>query len=381
MVVETHSHRVVPASASAAPTQNGSARAPSVAPASNPTTTTATPIIRTRIRSAQSIRRERLRVNQVALSAKLLRARDKFDKEVLELGKEYHKSPNEIRSRVLLKNKFGVKKRWANSYNAFRRMQSKARSLSGVTEAVGDSQTFDEVQNTDMISYRDASRDEIEAAREELEKEKKAKGGYVHKSLKARVQHADKVIRGINCAVQELNYSAGIECICLFVNGSNRDHSVGQAVYTPKGLAFVEGPLRHTVDNLLRDMQTFAQAGTNGIVMNHKQLQKALRNEFSVLVLNSLQAAADVPTGAIQQMKYTNFKRRILKVYSVKLVGWSSSLGEFRNPSNMGNDALTKAIALFKTNTCRFERMSPEECAELDEELANAPTEPESSAS
>ncbi|KAG9083732.1 hypothetical protein FRC07_013828 [Ceratobasidium sp. 392] len=80
-------------------------------------------------------------------------------------------------------------------------------------------------------------------------------------------------------------------------------------------------------------------------------------------------------------MKYTNFKRRILKAYSVKLVGWPNSLGEFRNPSGMGNDALQKAIVLFKTNECRFERMSAEECAELDDELTDKPTELENSTS
>ncbi|KAG9088930.1 hypothetical protein FS749_001757 [Ceratobasidium sp. UAMH 11750] len=358
MVVETLSHRTAPTLASTASPHNGSVCAPSVAPGSQPTTTLATPVVRTRIRSAQSIRRERLRVNQVALSAKLLQAREKFNKEVLELGKQYHKSPSEIRSRALLKNKF--------------------EEGTNVLETTGDSCDFSEAQNMDTISYCDASRNEIEAAREELEQEKKAKEGYVYKSLKARVQHADKVIRGINHAVQELNHSAGVECVCLFVNGSNRDHSIGQAVYTPKGLAFVEGPLRHTVDNLLRDMQSFAQAGTNGIAMNHKQLQKTLRNEFSVLALKSLHAAADVSSGTIQQMKYTNFKRRILKAYSVKLVGWPDSLGEFRNPSNMGNDVLTKVIALFKKNICRFERMSPEECEELDKELVDA-AEPEDS--
>ncbi|KAG8717228.1 hypothetical protein FRC09_014583 [Ceratobasidium sp. 395] len=366
MVVETLSHRVAPAAPAAtsttSPTRDSSARAPSVAPAARPTTNSATPVVRTRIRSAQSIHRERLRVKQVALNTKLLQARDKFDKEVLELGKEYHKSPNEIRSRALLKNKFGIVKRRVNSYNAYRHMQSKAR--------VAGSQSFSEAQNEDAASYRDASRNEIEKAREEFEAEKKSKGGYVHKTLKARVQHADKAIRGISCAVKELNNSAGVESICLFVNGSNRDHSIGQAVYTPKGLAFIEGPLRQSIDNLLRDLQTFAQAGTNGMAMNHKQLQKTLRGEFTVLALNSLHTAANVSPGSIKTMKYSDFKRRVLRTYSVKLVGWPQALGEFRNPSNIGNESLQKVIALFKKGECYFEKMSDEECNKLDEELA-----------
>jgi hypothetical protein len=61
-----------------------------------------------------------------------------------------------------------------------------------------------------------------------------------------------------------MHSSAGVDFICLFVNGSNRNHPLAEAVYTPKGLVFVEGPLRKPIDDLLRNLQTFAHSGTEG---------------------------------------------------------------------------------------------------------------------
>jgi hypothetical protein len=139
MVVETLSHRSAPASNFATPQQNvtstagtllNTSRAPSVSPSIHQGSmlSSATPLVYSRTRSVRSRHRENLRVKRAALNAKLLLARNKFEKEVVALGKEYHKSPYEVKAQALLKNKFGVMKRRVNSYNAFRHMQSKARS-------------------------------------------------------------------------------------------------------------------------------------------------------------------------------------------------------------------------------------------------------------
>jgi hypothetical protein len=64
-------------------------------------------------------------------------------------------------------------------------------------------ETFREAQQLDTASYRNADSEEIENARKELEEEKKAKEGYVYKTSKARVQHSDKVIRGMDTAVSQ----------------------------------------------------------------------------------------------------------------------------------------------------------------------------------
>jgi hypothetical protein len=70
-------------------------------------------------------------------------------------------------------------------------------------------ETFNEVQQLDAVSYRDADPEEIEKARRELEEEKKRKEGYVYKTSKACVQHSDKVIRAIDTAVGH--------CLSLFI--------------------------------------------------------------------------------------------------------------------------------------------------------------------
>jgi hypothetical protein len=128
MAIETLSHRIHPSTSSSVPQSNNTARAPPISTASNSTTTAPTPLIRTKVRSAIAIRREQNRVKNVALNAQLRQVRNKFDEAVLDLGKKYQKSPGELRSRALLKNKFSITKRKVNAWNAYRRMQSKSRS-------------------------------------------------------------------------------------------------------------------------------------------------------------------------------------------------------------------------------------------------------------
>jgi hypothetical protein len=62
-------------------------------------------------------------------------------------------------------------------------------------------ETFREAQQSDTAAYRNTDPEDIEKARQELEEEKKAKEGYVYKTSKVRVQHSDKVIKGIDIAV------------------------------------------------------------------------------------------------------------------------------------------------------------------------------------
>ncbi|KAG9092031.1 hypothetical protein FS749_016054 [Ceratobasidium sp. UAMH 11750] len=234
-------------------------------------------------------------------------------------------------------------------------MQSKQR------KAAGESQAFDEMQKQDQTSYRDANPDTIEEARKELEAEKETKRGHVHKNLRARAQHSDKVIKGIYQVVKQLEFSCEIEAFCVFVNGSNRDHPVLQAAYTDKGYNFVSGHLKLNVPNLLHDFQTFVQAGSKGIMKSHKDLQTQLRTEVSALLLRSLQAVVDDPTGQIRQMKYKNFDKDVCQKYSVKLAGWPEEIGGIRNPSVIGNKDLKRLVALLKSGVCHFEKILSED--------------------
>ncbi|KAG8708494.1 hypothetical protein FRC09_001223 [Ceratobasidium sp. 395] len=349
MVVQTQSHRIPPSSDSAsgvlpAPTVPATAATP------RPTVSAPLPAIKIRKRSARAVHRQSLREKRKELDKRLLAAKTKFVDEINGLGKEYHKSSREIQSRALIKNKFGIQKRRVNAYNAFRHRQSKAR------KAANESQPFDETQEDDLASYRDAAPDEIEAARKELEAEKDKKTGYVQKNPRARAQHMDKVIRGIDAAVKELSFSCEAEALCFFVNGSNRDHSMLQAVYTPKGLSFLEGPLKLNVNNLLHDFQTFAQGGSKGVAKCHKDLQTELRAQVSALLLRSLQNAVGDGTERISQMKYSDFEERVCRKYNVKLVGWPEEIGEVRNPSRIGNKDLKHLVAMLKAGTCYFEK-------------------------
>ncbi|KAG8703422.1 hypothetical protein FRC09_004175 [Ceratobasidium sp. 395] len=355
MVVQVHSHHV-------APTSNpNSSSTPSSAPAASPAPTLASslPVIKLKRRSIQAIHRQRLREKRNALDAKLAAAKKKFVDEVVELGKEHHKSPREIQSRALIKSKFGIQKRKVNSYNAFRHMQSKQR------KEAGQRQPFDEAQKEDQVLYQDACTENpemIEEARKDLEAEKEAKRGHVQKNLRARAQHSEKVIKEVYQAVKQLEFSSEIEAFCIFVNGSNRDHPVLQAAYTDKGHDFVSGHLKLNVPNLLHDFQTFAQAGSKGLAKNHKDLQVQLRADVSALLLRSLQTAVDDPTERIKQMKYKNFNVDVCQKYQVKLVGWPvEELGEIRNPSLIGNKVLKQLVALLKSGVCHFEKLSPEE--------------------
>ncbi|KAG9098808.1 hypothetical protein FRC07_010592 [Ceratobasidium sp. 392] len=354
MAIETHSHRVPPSTGStsgALPTSTN----PQARSSPRPTLSAPLPSIKIKKRSARAVHRQSLRDKRKELDLRLLAAKKKFVSDVTELGKEYHKSPREIQSRALLKNKFGIQKRKVNAYNAFRHKQSKAR------KAAGESQSFDEVQGDDLASYRDAAPDDIEAARKELEAEKEVRSGLVQKNPRARVQHLDKVIRGIDASIKEINFSCEAEALCFFVNGSNRDHPVLQAVYTPKGLAFLEGPLKHNINNLLHDFQTFAQAGSKGVAKSHKDLQVELRAQVSALLLRSLQAAVGDATERIGKMKYSNFEERVCRKYNVKLVGWPEALGEVRNPSTIGNKDLKHLVAMLKSGTCYFEKGSSDD--------------------
>ncbi|EUC62126.1 hypothetical protein RSOL_413370, partial [Rhizoctonia solani AG-3 Rhs1AP] len=246
------------------------------------TTTAAIPVMAIKKRSARAIHRTYLHEKRQALNSKLVAVRQKFENEVNKLGKEYHKSTREIKTRALLRNKHGIVKRKVNSYNAYRHMQSKAR------KAAMQSSSFTAAQELDTIAYRDADPEDVSKARNEFEAEKEQRSGYVHKTLKGRAQHSDKVIRGIDQAIKELNFSCGVESICIFVNGSNRDHSLLQAAYTSKGLEFLEGPLKKNLGNVLQDFQTFAQGGTEDIARSHRELQKQLRDQVSARLLSSL---------------------------------------------------------------------------------------------
>jgi hypothetical protein len=129
MAIESLSHRVPPSSDSTMSQNGSSTRTPSVLTAgAAPTTTKPTPLVRVKVRSAQSVRRTYNRGQNVELNTQLRQERNKFDKAVVELGKKYHKSSVQVRARALLTNKYGITKRRVNTFNAFRRMQSKNRS-------------------------------------------------------------------------------------------------------------------------------------------------------------------------------------------------------------------------------------------------------------
>ncbi|CCO37775.1 hypothetical protein BN14_11935 [Rhizoctonia solani AG-1 IB] len=383
MVVQTHSHRVVPSSgvgtqvtpASSFATVTSTplastlncSRPPSTTANSTPpdtlatrarshsnvsTATAAVPLVTITKRSVKAVHREQLRVRQKALDSKLLSARQRFEKEVDGLGKEYRKSSSEIRGRALLRNKYGIGKRKVNSYNAFRHKQSKARKASK------ESLEFTAAQELDTTCYQDADAETIATAKSELEEEKKERSGYVYKTLKGRTQHADKVIQGIDQAIKELNLSCGVESICIFVSGSNRDHSLLQAAYTSKGIEFFEGPLKKNLNNVLQDFQTFAQGGTEDLAKCHRELQKELRDQVSAQLLSSLQEAAG-PKYSIRSMKYEDYEARICRKYNVALVGWPTDLGKFRSPTQIGNKQLKMLLGLLKDDTCRFEKAPP----------------------
>ncbi|CCO35518.1 hypothetical protein BN14_09636 [Rhizoctonia solani AG-1 IB] len=287
MVVQTHSHQVAPSSGvgtqvtpassfatvTLTPLANtlNCSRPPRTTANSTPpdtlatpacshsnisTATAAEPLVTITKRSVKAVHREQLCVRQKALDSKLLSARQRFEKEVDGLGKEYRKSSSEIRGWALLRNKYGIGKRKVNSYNTFRHKQSKA------CKASKESLEFTAAQELDTTCYQDADAETIATAKSELEEEKKEQSGYVYKTLKGQTQHTDKVIRGIDQVIKELNLSCGVESICIFVSGSNRDHSLLQAAYTSKGIEFFEGPLKKNLNNVLQDFQTFAQGGT-----------------------------------------------------------------------------------------------------------------------
>ncbi|KDN43061.1 hypothetical protein RSAG8_06384, partial [Rhizoctonia solani AG-8 WAC10335] len=305
MVVQTHSHRVAPTSSVGVPSTPTTSTTPastsnrpntsgvrstshipstpvsSNAPATSnrATTTAATPIMIIKKRSARAIHRTHLHEKRQALNSKLALARRRFESEVDQLGKEYHKSAREIKTRALLRNKHGIVKR--------------------------------------------------------------------------------KVIRGIDQAIKELSFSCGVESLCIFVNGSNRDHSLLQAAYTPKGLEFLEGPLKRNLNNLLQDFQTFAQGGTEDMAKSHRELQKQLRDQVSARLLASLQDAA-APKNSIRTMKYEDYEQRICQKYKVVLVGWPAELGKFRSPTNIGNKQLKMLLDLLKDKSCRFEKAPAE---------------------
>ncbi|CAE6439599.1 unnamed protein product [Rhizoctonia solani] len=317
------------------------------------TTTAATPIMIIKKRSARAIHRTHLHEKRQALNSKLALARRRFESEVDQLGKEYHKSAREIKTRALLRNKHGIVKRKVNTYNAYRHMQSKARKTAAATSS------FAAAQELDAVAYRDADPEDIAKACDKFAEEKERRSGYVHKTLKGRVQHSDKVIRGIDQAIKELSFSCGVESLCIFVNGSNRDHSLLQAAYTPKGLEFLEGPLKRNLNNLLQDFQTFAQGGTEDMAKSHRELQKQLRDQVSARLLASLQDAA-APKNSIRTMKYEDYEQRICQKYKVVLVGWPAELGKFRSPTNIGNKQLKMLLDLLKDKSCRFEKAPAE---------------------
>ncbi|EUC55577.1 hypothetical protein RSOL_123640, partial [Rhizoctonia solani AG-3 Rhs1AP] len=353
MVVQTHSHRVAPVSSlgvRSTPTtantitspldrpdtpgaqstpRNPSTPIPSNAPStSNATITAATPVIVIKKRSARALHRTHLHEKRQALNSKLVVARRRFEKEVDQLGKDYHKSAREIRTRALLRNKHGIVKRKVNAYNAYRHKQSKARKAAEATSS------FAAAQEIDTLAYHDAAPEEITKACSEFEEEKERRSGYVHKTLKGRAQHSDKVIRGIDQAIKELSFSSA---------------------YTPKGLEFLEGPLKRNLNNLLQDFQTFAQGGTEDIAKSHRELQKQLRDQVSARLLSSLQDAAG-PKNLIRTMKYEDYEQRICRKYKVVLVGWPTELGKFRSPTNIGNKQLNTLLNLLKDKSCRFEK-------------------------
>jgi hypothetical protein len=145
MAIETLSHRVAPAANSAlrsvpststfTTTASATVSAtPNSAPSASsggPTFDAPIPEFRPAKRlSAQTLARQRSRATNAAVDKDLLAARKEFEGKVKETASKHKKSESALLGRVLLTNKYGIKKRKINSFNAFRHAQSQARRTS-----------------------------------------------------------------------------------------------------------------------------------------------------------------------------------------------------------------------------------------------------------